>query len=99
MAKELSLTFQASSIATDLKARSEGLVKELHQSSAASFDGVYIGSQVTLHQDVLQLIDAHLAKDVHSPELKTFVGDIRRHVVHHLEVARGTMKALTPRSS
>jgi putative membrane protein len=99
LAKALSLSLQPSSIATALKARSEDLVKELHQSNPASFDGIYIGSQVTLHQDVLALIDAHLAVDVRSSELKAFVSDIRRHVIHHLEVAKSTMKALTPKSS
>jgi putative membrane protein len=99
LAKRLGLNPSPSNLASNLKNRSDQLVTQFHRVSAAAFDGVYIGAQITLHQDVLDLIDKQLAPQAHSADVQMFLGDIRAHVTHHLKAAEKTMKDLAPKSS
>jgi putative membrane protein len=99
IAKQLGIHLASNSTALSLKARSEQLITQLHHTNTSAFDGVYMGSQITLHEDVIKLIDGQLRPQAQSPAVKTFVGEVRTHVQHHLDVAKRTMKTLVPKSS
>lgn len=99
IAKQLGIRVASNGVVVSLKTRNEQLMTQLHRTNAGAFDGVYMGFQITLHEDVIKLIDGQLAPHVQTPAVKSFVGDVRMHVQHHLDVAKRTMKTLVPKSS
>jgi putative membrane protein len=87
LAKQLSLTLAPSSVTVSLKAESDNIVKLLNAAPAASFDQIYIGSQVDVHRAVLLILDKALIPQADAPTLKTFLTTTRATVAMHLAMA------------
>jgi putative membrane protein len=59
-----------------------------------AFDRAYVDGQITMHQELLQLIDSRTAPGVADLQLRDIVTNARGSVAHHLEMARATREGL-----
>ena len=57
---------------------------------ALEFDRIYMESQIRLLQSITRVLDG-LAPKTASRELQGLITDMHSRVVHHLDVARGTL--------
>jgi putative membrane protein len=71
-----------------LEADTATVIATLSMTPPAAFDKVYIGSQITMHQQVLSLIDARLLPDASDSDLKALLGTLRTSVATHLSAAQ-----------
>ena len=77
-----------------LKADNDATMATLKTQKGADFDKTYMDAQVKGHQDVLTAIDEKLMPSVKNADLKTHLGEVRTHVVHHLEKAKEISSSL-----
>ena len=85
---------EPSPVSENLEAEAAALLVTLSQTPQANFDRVYIQSQITMHQDVLTLIDTRLLPDATDADLRTLITTLRVSVAAHLDAARSILIAL-----
>ena len=88
LAKKLNVTLAHSSSATSLKADGDKTLKSLEESDAATFDALYVKSQIEGHQKALDLLDTQLIPSAKTPEVIDALRKGRAVVEHHLNEAR-----------
>jgi putative membrane protein len=79
---------EPSDASESLEADTAAVISTLSMTTPAAFDKVYIGSQITMHQQVLSLIDARLLPDASDADLKALLGTLRTAVETHLSTAQ-----------
>jgi putative membrane protein len=94
VAKRVGVELEPSPMSNDLKGSSNQIVAVLRPMQKNRFDRAYMEAQITLHKQVLEMIDRHLLPEAASPDVKAFVSDIRTHVAHHLDSAQKTLAKL-----
>jgi putative membrane protein len=85
---------EATNVSERLDSESAALLLQLSTTSPASFDQVYMQSQVAAHQEALTLIDTRLTPGVTDADLKMQVAAIRTSVMTHLTHAEAVLAAL-----
>jgi putative membrane protein len=86
--KKLQLTPADSETAQALKADGDKTLQTLKSADAASFDAVYVTSQIDGHQKVLDLLDTQLLPAAKTPEVVDALRRARGIVENHLNEAR-----------
>ena len=76
-----------SEVSEALEVDTAAVIATLSKTAPAAFDKVYIGSQVTMHQQVLTLIDSRLIPDASDADLKALLSTLRTSVAAHLSAA------------
>ncbi|MNL17561.1 hypothetical protein D3C87_1386610 [compost metagenome] len=73
-----------------MKKETEAKIKELkaQKKNSAEFDRAYIESQIAMHQQLLNDLDATLIPNAKSEDLKTYLTETRNHVQEHLTKAQ-----------
>jgi putative membrane protein len=99
LAKKAMLTPEESPAATELQTKATATLEQLKAADAATFDSAYISSQVTQHQEVLDMLDSQLIPAATNPELKTELEATRTMVQHHLTEAQSIQQGLTTPAS
>jgi putative membrane protein len=94
LAKQTKLTPQESAVSTELASKGAKTLEELKAADAASFDRVYMDSQVEQHQEVLGQLDTHLIPEATDPRLKAELQKTRTMVEAHLNSAKQIQDAL-----
>jgi predicted outer membrane protein len=85
---------QPSGVSEHLDDDAAALLATLSQTPQGNFDHVYIQSQVTMHQEVLTLIDTQLLPSASDPDLKALTTSIRISVAMHLQTAQQILTTL-----
>ena len=80
----------ASSVGNALEKQFDDAMGRLEKGGSLEFDRLYMESQIRLLQSLTRVLD-ELAPKAASNELKGLVTGMQSRVVHHLEVARGTL--------
>ena len=86
---------EPSDVSEMLAADAASVISTLSATAPAAFDKVYISSQVAMHTEVLDLIDARLAPDASDADVKALITSIRASVAMHLANAQ-TINASLP---
>lgn len=63
-------------------------MKDLKKTKGGEFDKAYIGTQVAMHQQLLDDLDKKLIPQAKNPELKSYLEETRTHVQNHLNDAK-----------
>jgi putative membrane protein len=90
------VTLESSDLETKVKSDAGQNLAMLRDKSGKEFDRLYIDSQVRMHKDALDHIDAQVLPAVSSGEVKTSVQDMRRTISDHLAKAEEIQKRLDP---
>ena len=90
--QRLKLTPADSTTAAKVKTDGEAQLTKLKDIDAAGFDAVYISSQITAHQQALDLLDTQLIPNAKTPDVVSALQTARAMVQQHLQDAR----ALSP---
>jgi len=85
---------QDSGLSQQLEGDAAALLLTLSQTPPANFDRVYMQSQITMHQEVLTLIDTQLLPSATDSELKALIMTIRLSVATHLATAQTILATL-----
>jgi putative membrane protein len=88
LVSKLKVTPADSPAAASLKADGEKTLQSLQESDAASFDALYVKSQIDGHQKALELLDTLLIPSAKTPEVLDALRQGRAIVAQHLEEAR-----------
>jgi putative membrane protein len=86
LADSLNIDPAPSAVHTDLRARAEAVVDQLHAAADADVDALYINSQVMMHNEALVLIDDLIAS-ADAVELDTWLATLRAAVMEHRDDA------------
>ena len=86
---------ERSDVSDALEVDTATVISKLSKTPAAAFDKVYMDSQVTMHQEVLSLIDTRLLPDASDADLKALLTTLRTSVAAHLTNAQ-TISASLP---
>ena len=89
-----SVTMVDNSVSQTLQAQSTAVVTQLHAAAASDFDKLYIGAQITMHQQALLVIDRTLLTSSQLPALDALISDLRIHVAAHLTEAQDILPTL-----
>lgn len=99
LAKKAKLTPEESSAATELQGKATATLEQLKAADASTFDSAYISSQITQHQEVLDMLDTKLIPAATNPELKAELEKTKTMVQKHLTEAQSIQQGLpTPAS-
>lgn len=88
LVKKFNVTPADSQAAASLKTDGEKTLQSLEASDAASFDALYVKSQIEGHQKALDLLDNSLIPSAKTPEVAEALRKGRTIVAQHLEEAR-----------
>lgn len=88
VAKRNSIDMRNSDINKALEDEAERAYKDLKNADSESFDRMYIGQQVAMHQRTLDIINGALIPNAKNEELKNFLNHTRNHVTQHLQTAK-----------
>ena len=88
LVKKFNVTPADSPTAASLKTDGEKTLQSLEASDAASFDALYVKSQVDGHQKALDLLDTSLIPSAKTPEVAEALRKGRMMVAQHLDEAR-----------
>jgi putative membrane protein len=94
IAKQLGVALAPSDKSEEVQKDGAKVVTKMQKASTDDFDRTYVKAQISEHEDTLKLIDGKLAPKATSPELKSFLKDLRASVEHHLSMAHGTLDDL-----
>jgi len=86
---------ERSEVSDALEADTATVISELSKTPSAGFDKAYMDSQVSMHQQVLSLIDTRLLPDADDADLKALLTTLRASVATHLSNAQ-TISASLP---
>jgi putative membrane protein len=89
---KLGLTPADSPSASALRDDGTKTLQTLQKADAASFDAVYVNSQIDGHQKVLELIDSQLLPAAKTPELTDALHKMKTTVENHLTGAKALKK-------
>jgi putative membrane protein len=90
--QKLGLTPADSPSASALRDDGTKTLEALQKADAASFDAIYVDSQINAHQDVLELINSQLLPAAKSPELIEALHKMKTTVENHLTGAKALKK-------
>jgi putative membrane protein len=93
IARDLNVELAPSAVSREVKRDGDTLVAELENARPENFDRTYLQGQVTLHDKLLKTID-ELVPQARKGQVKELLVDMRKHVEHHLAVARTTLNGL-----
>jgi putative membrane protein len=79
---------EPSALSESLEADTATVISTLSTTPPAVFDKAYISSQVTMHQQVLKVIDARLIPNAEDADVKALLGTLRTSVATHLTAAQ-----------
>jgi len=96
---KLEIKTAASPLSAEMEKNAGTTLANLKALSGAAFDTAYMNAQVDEHKKVLDTIDSTLLPSVKSADLKTYLGDIRPTVEHHLKDAQNIQRNLTQTAS
>jgi putative membrane protein len=94
LASDAGIEPTASTLSADLEAESQSIVTMLQSTPEADFDLAYMQAQVTVHQEVLDLLNETLIPQAQDPDLSAYLEDVKTHVEEHLENAQGIVSDL-----
>lgn len=83
----------SSNISRDLEEDTETTRNSLNSRTGSGFDQTYMHAQVTMHEDLLRLIDDELLPDSEDTELRAHVSTTRTDVQQHLQMAQDIVSA------
>jgi len=86
---------EPSEVSESLEADVAAVISTLSKTASSAFDKVYINGQVTMHQQVLGVIDGRLVPDARDPNVKALLATLRTSVAAHLTAAQ-TISATLP---
>lgn len=93
IAKKNKISMDKSGLSKSLEADAKQTSKDLKKQPDANFDQAYIGSQVQMHTNALDLIQNTLLPAAQSPELKDHLNTTSKAVAIHLDHAKTLQKA------
>ena len=96
---KLGIQTASSSLSAEMEKGAGTTLAELKALSGAAFDTAYMNAQVDEHKKVLDTIDTALLPNVKSAELKSYLGEIRPTVEHHLKDAQNIQRNLSATAS
>jgi putative membrane protein len=85
---------EPSEVSESLEADTASVISKLSTTLPAAFDKTYISSQVTMHQQVLNVIDARLIPDASDADVKALLATLRTSVATHLSAAQAINTSL-----
>jgi len=85
---KLNIKPEESGVSTAMHADAGATLNALEAATGKDFDRVYIASQVTGHQKVLDTINDKLLPNVKEPNLKAYLDEIKPKVEQHLQQAK-----------
>lgn len=94
LAKDLGLTPETSSKGAKVQQDGAEALKTLNDAAASDFDKTFLKTEIDLHQKTVKLLD-QLISDASSPQIKSFLTDMRATVEHHLSMAHSDLGAVT----
>jgi putative membrane protein len=94
LTQKLNLTLATSPLSTRLENDAQALFTEMQPLSGAEFDKKYVDAQITMHEQVLKLIDDKLVPNAKSSDVKQLVSMIRPKIDMHLTEARNVKRQL-----
>ncbi|UYL07868.1 DUF4142 domain-containing protein [Bdellovibrio sp. SKB1291214] len=71
-----------------LKDDAKKKIKDLKKVKGGEFDKAYMGTQVAMHQQLLDDLDQKLIPQAKNPKLKSYLEETRTHVQNHLNDAK-----------
>ena len=97
LAQQLNVTPQESDVSRQLQQTGQQTRDQLGQLSGADFDRTYMQGEISLHQNVLDMIDTTLLPNAQNPELRSLLEEARPIIQSHLEQARQIQGQLAAR--
>ena len=79
-----------------IKKDAKNKVRQLKKANDAEFDRMYLESQITMHQQLLNDLDQKFIPTAQSPQFKAYLQKTRDHIQEHLAKAQ-ELQAATPR--
>ncbi|WP_413587487.1 DUF4142 domain-containing protein [Bdellovibrio sp. HCB274] len=95
VAKSEKLKMTSSEETKKLKKDTQMKMKDLKKVKKEEFDKAYIGTQVVMHQELLDKLDQTLIPESKNAALKSYLQETRTHVQNHLNDAKGIQSNLT----
>jgi putative membrane protein len=89
------ITPAPSALRTKVATEGQQTLATLQAQPAATFDQAYLQSQVTMHTEVLMLLDTQLLPVVQNPTLRADLTTMRATVATHLAAAQSLLAGLT----
>lgn len=94
VSRALGFTAAESPVQRQLQANASSSLAKITAARAADFDSIYIGEQVTMHQQALDIIDRQLMPTARSSDLQSLVIELRPLIEHHLNEAKELQKSI-----
>lgn len=88
LAKDQDLKMAGSAESKMLEEDAKTKIKDLKKVKGGEFDKAYIGTQVAMHQQLLNDLDQKLIPQAQNPALKSYLEETRSHVQNHLNDAK-----------
>jgi putative membrane protein len=90
------IQLETNDLSAKVKSDADQNMAMLRDKKGKEFDRLYIDSQVRMHQDALDQIDAQVLPAVSKGEVKTSLNEMRRSIQDHLTKAKSIQKKLDP---
>ncbi len=94
LATRIGLTPEDNDLRRQLNAQTQQVAAALNVEPVATFDRAYLQSQVTMHTQVLDLLDKQLLPAVQNGDLRAELTSMRATVADHLAAAQGLLFTL-----
>ncbi|WP_413293651.1 DUF4142 domain-containing protein [Bdellovibrio sp. HCB185ZH] len=88
LSKDEKIKMSSSDDEKKLKADTKEKMKGLKKAKENDFDKAYMGTQVAMHQELLDKLDTKLIPEARNPALKSYLQETRAHVQNHLNDAK-----------
>ncbi len=95
MMNKMSLKIEENAMSMQLMTDASNTLDSLKSQTGAEFDRTYMDADVKRNQQFLDLIDHKLLPNAKSPDLKSFIDDLRPMVERHLTEAQTLQKSLS----